>query len=1467
MSNRNHARVRILIDDKLLIPIGTGFLIAPNLVITCAHVVADVLKIAETTAEKPTQTLFLDFPFVDQQPLQTAIVEAWYPVKNHPRIGDIEDLALLRLTENVTTLPFTLVDLAVYLNRAVHLTGFPKGKDEGIHLQGTLKEITGEGRVQIDTEQGRGSVAGGFSGGAVYDMQENGVVGIVVSIDTYGGDVRGYMIPATTLLKAFPQLDELSRSLNPYKNLFAFTEDDVEFFFGREQATEELYTEVNHKPFITVLGASGSGKSSLVLAGLIPRLKQQHWQILSLRLKREPFKNLALTLIPFLEADKITQAKKLDELSQDLESNKVKLSNLLSLVVKPPYLLFIDQFEELFTNNDTQTQQRFLSCLLELLTASPPDIKVLITLRADFMGQCLVFDNLVHVLKQNPPYLLTAMQQSELTAAINKPAAKLGVQFEKGLVAQLLREVGTEAGRLPLLQFTLTKLWEKQTRRQISFEAYQQLGGLEKSLVQYADEVWQSFQHDEKQQNRLRYALVQLVRPGLGTEDTRQVALRSDMEKNWDLIQELANKRLVVTGGDESSQTVEIVHEVLIKHWGRMQEWLREDRAFRLWQNNLRDDIKDWQKHHDDGSLLRGVKLAEAEANLTTYTEILNINERDFIQQSIELANREQAEKEQAQIEKERQRKRIIKGLLLFLSAITILAIVAGWQWYVAKEQTKIADDQTKVANARTEDALKKQSLLLAYLSRQETEAGRSTNGILLALEALPKDKNDLRPYVIEAEAALYNGLANYHKPTDFIGHTDTINDAVFSRDGQFIATASSDKTARIWDANTGKPLFVLKEHTDAVNAVDFSPDGNTIVTVSSDGTALLWDREMGASIIRKKIGKNLVGVKFSKDGKLVLISGEDSAFVWEIATNDIIFRRENVTNPTFDINGKYIATSNEKKVTISAIDGIEKIKPILTGENPITLFSPNGQRIAIVADEGMTKTISVWDSATGKKIGKSITIDNKYTDFWGMEFSADNNRILTLFAGGGDNDNNVSSTGVFSLNIDTNEQEQIRRDDIKSYATMARYIPNDGNYYDYGKNVLIVENEPIISGYTPNHIDIKDRRTIGNKQYTSDLIKEITFSQKGDLLLITLSDNTLLSLSPKFILSVSENDININDFHFPSTNVDKYKGVIENLKSKLSVGIPERSEICSVSSNGKKAVYCVEGGLSHLINIATGESLGALTGAGGDSKELDDGVHSAMFSLDDKYLMTDENNVWYAFPATQDLIDFAKQTVPHQLTQQQRKQFFLDYDEKDKKIAQQTATPLNTTEPPLPAANIEQPTENQQTSDNKEVDPTKVEQPTATTAEIPTKAEKEPVPVNVDQHTQEKLEETKQQLNEQLQKLEDPEETKKKLREQLVNFVRSYYAALDKRDVETALAKWENPPSKLTKMIENIEYFKVNEAKISNLETNTASVWIDVVGRIVGESTEQRWQGLVLLKTNPNGEWRIDKLKLFKKE
>jgi inactive STAND/Trypsin-like peptidase domain len=276
MPNPNHAFVRFLIDDKSpRQPVGAGFLVAPRLVLSCAHVVLDALNLSTTTQEKPEKTLFLDFPFVDNQPLVTAKVLEWYPAMANPHAGNIEDLVLMELSEEVSfTVPLLLVSLPDFFNRSVSLTGFPRGRDEGVYLDGNLKRLTGEGRVQIDTEQGRGDVAGGFSGSAVYDIQKNAVVGVVVSIDSFGGNIRAYMIPAETIVKAFPQLSTISPIIRDSENLIVKNADLLPYLANRVDQELALHGKVEayqsvQTPFICVI----HGKPEECSDGFIKRIR------------------------------------------------------------------------------------------------------------------------------------------------------------------------------------------------------------------------------------------------------------------------------------------------------------------------------------------------------------------------------------------------------------------------------------------------------------------------------------------------------------------------------------------------------------------------------------------------------------------------------------------------------------------------------------------------------------------------------------------------------------------------------------------------------------------------------------------------------------------------------------------------------------------------------------------------------------------------------------------------------------------------------------------------------------------------------------------------------------------------------------------------------------------------------------------------------------------------------------------
>jgi hypothetical protein len=308
---------------------------------------------------------------------------------------------------------------------------------------------------------------------------------------------------------------------------------------------------------------------------------------------------------------------------------------------------------------------------------------------------------------------------------------------------------------------------------------------------------------------------------------------------------------------------------------------------------------------------------------------------------------------------------------------------------------------------------------------------------------------------------------------------------------------------------------------------------------------------------------------------------------------------------------------------------------------------------------------ISLWNLATSKEIGKP---NSAYSFFKEMDFSSDSKHMLTISTNG----NTAMTTTTFSFDIDENKgiinKEQINEENNRidlSGGSLARFTGNSDNY----SVTLVNEIGTKISGYALNEIDV------------GESINDISYSQKENLLLLNLK-NILLTLDSDFILSVPKNNININNFS--STNLDKYKNLINNLQNKLS----GNENICAISSDGKKAIISIWHDNPNLIDVENRNILATLTNVGW--------TYSAMFSLDDKYLITSadgeinltdkvgmENiNLWRAFPSTQDLIDFAKQVVSsRELTQEQRKQFFLNYDEKYISELEQWRNQLNKVE------------------------------------------------------------------------------------------------------------------------------------------------------------------------------------------
>lgn len=439
--------------------------------------------------------------------------------------------------------------------------------------------------------------------------------------------------------------------------MLAFQEKDAKFFFGRETFVEGLVQVVQQQPLVAVIGSSGSGKSSVVLAGLIPELREAGcWLIESFRPNKQPFYELAAALISLLEPElgKTDKTIKAKELAESIRQYGFTADVSAILKDKPGkrLLLVVDQFEEIYTGCADTEQQQFVDALLAVVESASRAVTLVLTLRADFYSYVVNYLPFTQALNKYPAKNITLMKAEEMQAAIELPAEKMGVKLEKGLRQRILDHVKQEPGNLPLLEFALTQLWTKQSRGVLTHQAYSDIGEVAKALSNHADAVYGKL--SEEEQKQAQRIFLQLVRPGNRTDDTRRVATREEMgEECWELIRRtdgLADARLVVTGANEATgeKTVEVVHEALIREWGKLQEWIENDRTFLTWRVQLRIQMAQWNADKDEGALLRGKPLVIAEDWLQKRQTDLT-NEWEYIQASLDLRQKEIKERESQQ--------------------------------------------------------------------------------------------------------------------------------------------------------------------------------------------------------------------------------------------------------------------------------------------------------------------------------------------------------------------------------------------------------------------------------------------------------------------------------------------------------------------------------------------------------------------------------------------------------------------------------------------------------------------------------------------------------------------------------------------------------------------------------------------------------------------------------------------------
>jgi len=728
--------VRIL--DKNGQTTGTGFLASEGgLVITCAHVIQSVNS-------GPGDSVDLVFHTTAEM-LKAHIESEWWCDP------DAEDVAVLRLIGDMPQdlKPMALGNSANVVGRSFSTFGFPAAKPiEG--LSGKCEVIgetseRGHRILQIRSNE----VTVGFSGAPVWDEQLRAVIGVVTSIltkDKYGKQTEvAFVIPIETYRAACPDLALIPH--NPYRGLNYFTEQDADLYFGRDAAAGELLDSLLKRDVVPLIGVSGSGKSSLVRAGLEKELRRNPVPGL-VKIRRvlftpgaEPLLNLVLGLADKLGVEKT--AKAFDVLVEKLDKKRIGRTALADeltarsahemagivrgLAERRGLLIIADQFERLYT--ECPYEQKRNHFLDTLLACASEMVKLVVVARADFYHLLLANSELEAQLKCGQVNL-GHMKEDELRAAIEGPARKHHVSFQPRLVKEIISDVAGRAGDLPLLQFALTELWERSAGNGVfTHAAYDALGweefpGMKGALAQRAEMVWSEL--DEVGRKSVRRIFLRLAVPEtLDVQGERPISYtsRRAWQIEWDeatqmVVGKLVESRLLTSGRDPATgqPTIEVAHEALIRAWPRLRRWADTYRSYLHWySNDLTPYLHRWiNNNRDSNYYLPEPMLSDAKQWLSTYQEELVGSAKDFIQESISFYNelaadrkaQHQRELEQAQILANSQRQRSIILAIGFTISLFFIALTLSLNYRskIYLQNAQAANTQS-VANAGTAQA------------------------------------------------------------------------------------------------------------------------------------------------------------------------------------------------------------------------------------------------------------------------------------------------------------------------------------------------------------------------------------------------------------------------------------------------------------------------------------------------------------------------------------------------------------------------------------------------------------------------------------------------------------------------------------------------------------------------------------------------------------------------------------------